>query len=414
MVECCDKKVPILKLFKFSLTILRGVLLVAFLCTGPYSQPLPVISLITVFIYSLKFSIAFAVCSILLVLLILNMTCWCLCLCCCRKKSNDSSSDEENSNTTCFKNNAGYIYTAAFYLFKKLLWDLTDYPCFKKLRYGTLIFDCARYGLFALSVPIFVGVDFGVLVKKSGYLTGLHAAALTFYMIYFVAFSLHFVIELVRLIQARKVQLEILDVFGSDELFSPKCKAIFTKSQYGLFACSSLNNKCDSLEPEHILKCHMNYMKRPELKEARYNENGVNMAVGFHRTSIDAMVAIKDSKMKPSERDNLWLGHGIYFANNLAATSFKAVGTSDKPLGAIICAKVDLGRYKTIKHDFLIANGRQDIRLDQLRSERYNSVYLFHGEENKDEFTIPDADQIIEYVVMVEENAIAEYRARMA
>ena len=411
MVECCNKIVPILKLFKFLLTILRGVLLVAFLCTGPYSQPLPVISLITVFIYSLKFALAFAVCSILLVLLILNMTCWCLCLCCCNKKSSNTSSDEENTNTTCFKNNAGYLYIAAFYLFKKLLWDLTDYPCFKKLRYGTLIFDCARYGLFALSVPIFAGVDFGYVVKT---LTGLHAAALSFYMVYFVAFALHFFIELARLIQARKVQLEILDVFGSDELFSPKCKAIFTKSQYGLFACSSLDNKCDALEPEHILKCHMNYMRRPALKEAGFNEEGVNVAVGFHRTSIDAMVAIKDSKMKPSERDNLWLGHGIYFANNLEATSFKAVGTSDKPLGAIICAKVDLGRYKTIEHEFLIANGRQNIRLDQLRSERYNSVYLFHGEESKDEFTIPDAERIVEYVVMVEENAIAEYRARMA
>ena len=41
-----------------------------------------------------------------------------------------------------------------------------------------------------------------------------------------------------------------------------------------------------------------------------------------------------------------------------------------------------------------------------------NSVYLFHSEENKDEFTIPDADQIIEFVIMVDENAIAEYRAR--
>ena len=230
-------------------------------------------------------------------------------------------------------------------------------------------------------------------------------------MIYFLPLALHFSIELIRLIQARRIQSDLIDVLGTDELISSKCKAIFSKSQYGLFACNSLTT-CSSLEPEHILKCHMNYMKRPALKEVNYNEKGVNVAIGFHRTSIDAIVNIKETKMKASERDNLWLGHGIYFANNLNATSFKAVGTDGKPLGAIICAKVDLGRYKRMEHDFLQKHGRQDIKLSQLRAEGVNSVYLFHSEENKDEFTIPDANQIIEFVIMVDENAIADYRAR--
>ena len=94
------------------------------------------------------------------------------------------------------------------------------------------------------------------------------------------------------------------------------------------------------------------------------------------------------------------------------ATSFKAVGTGGKPHGAIICAKVDLGRYKRMEHGFLQKHGRQDIKLSQLRAEGVNSVYLFHSDESKDEFTIPDADQIIEFVIMVDENAIADYRAR--
>lgn len=116
--------------------------------------------------------------------------------------------------------------------------------------------------------------------------------------------------------------------------------------------------------------------------------------------------------MKPSERDNLWLGHGIYFANNLDVTNIKAVGTDGRPLGAMICAKIDLGRYKTVNHEDL-AGGRLNIKLSQLREELFNGVYLFHREENKDEFTIPNADRIIDYVIMVDEQALNEYRSRV-
>ena len=399
MVECNGKKFPMLKLFKCLLTVFRGILLIAFLAVGPYCLPIPEISLTTVFFYSFKLSVGLAFSGVILAILLMYLL---IHIC---------TSDEKDSSVALMTVLLARFIASTVQIFKILLWDYTDYPFLKEYRYGSIIFDCARYGLFALSIPIFAGIDFGYLVQRNGPLTPDHVEALVIYVIYFLPLTLHFCIELMRLIQARRIQTDLIDVFGTDEIFSSKCKAIFSKSQYGLFACNSITT-CSSLEPEHILKCHMNYMKRPALKEVNYSESGVNVAVGFHRTSIDAIVNIKDTKMKPSERDNLWLGHGIYFANNLEATSFKAVGTDRKPLGAIICAKVDLGKYKRMEHDYLLTHGRQDIKLSQLRAEGVNSVYLFHSEENKDEFTIPDADQIVEFVIMVDENAIAEYRAR--
>ena len=406
MVECSGKKIPLLKLFKCLLTVSRGILLIAFLTKGPFCVPLPTISLITVFFYSFKYTIGLSILGVILATLSINVISNCL-----------SSSLGDSCEVLW---DSIFLFIAyAIKIFKMLLWDYTDYPFFKEYRYGSIIFDCARYGLFALSIPIFAGVEYGYLVKKNGILTSDHVDALVIYVMYLLPLIMLFSIELIRLIQARRIQTDLIDVFGVDEIFSKKCKSIFSYSQYGLYACNSLSYdkkkqlSCPSLEPEHILKCHMNYMKRPDLKEVNYNQKGENIAIGFHRTSIDAIVAIKDTKMKPSERDNLWIGHGIYFANNLDATSFKAVGTDGKPLGAIICAKIDLGRYKRIEHDYLLAHGRQNIKLDQLRAEEVNSVYLFHTEENKDEFTIPDADCIIEFVIMVDENAISQYRARV-
>ena len=401
MVKSNSKKFPLLKLIKCLLTIFRGILLIAFLAVGTFCIPLPKISLIMVFFYSFKIVICLVISGTILAYLVGFIIIYWSCFCFfCFDEMNQSLCEK------LFKR-----IKFIFKIFKKLLWDYTDYPFLKNYRYGSIIFDCARYGLFVLTIPIFAGVEYGYLVKKEGFLTSKHVDALVIYVIYLVPLVAHFSIELFRLIQARRIQTDLIDVFGTDEHFTSKCKAIFSKSQYGLFACNSLSN-CNSLDPEHILKSHMNYMKRPSLKEVAYNQDNVNIAVGFHRTSIDAIVSIKDTKMKPSERDNLWIGHGIYFANNLEATKNKAVGLDGKPLGAIICAKIDLGRYKKMDHVYLQSHGRQNIKLSQLKAEQVNSVYLFHAHESKDEFTIPDADRIIEYVIMVEENAISEYRAR--
>ena len=89
------------------------------------------------------------------------------------------------------------------------------------LKQTALIFDCVRYGLFALSVPIVAGVEYGLLAKE-GKLYPPHVSALILFVFYFVPLIAHFIIELIRLIQTRKMDKSIVDVFGNERI-SAKC-----------------------------------------------------------------------------------------------------------------------------------------------------------------------------------------------
>ena len=75
MVELCGKKFPLLKVLKCLLTVIRGLLLILFLCVGPYCVPLPTISLITVFIYSFRMALGFLISVFIFVLFLLACCC---------------------------------------------------------------------------------------------------------------------------------------------------------------------------------------------------------------------------------------------------------------------------------------------------------------------------------------------------
>ena len=72
MVECDGKKFPMLKLFKCLLTVSRGILLVAFISIGRYIMPRPMISFVTVFFYSFKFSVGLIITGIIIFTLIIH------------------------------------------------------------------------------------------------------------------------------------------------------------------------------------------------------------------------------------------------------------------------------------------------------------------------------------------------------
>ena len=175
---------------------------------GPYCLPIPEISLTTVFFYSFKLSVGLAFSAVILAILLMYLL---IHIC---------TSDEKDSSVSLVGALIASFIASTVQIFKILLWDYTDYPFLKEYRYGSIIFDCARYGLFALSIPIFAGIDFGYLVQRSGPLTPDHVEALVIYAIYFLPLTLHFCIELMRLIQARRIQTDLIDVFGTDEIFS--------------------------------------------------------------------------------------------------------------------------------------------------------------------------------------------------
>lgn len=195
MVKICGQVVPLLKLIKFLLTLLRGIFFLIFIWIISSAVPSPTASLIAVFVYSFRFTIGLSLSLLYILLRVIAFCC-----------SDDSKSIIKTYKAS--RKIRGDTGSFVIGIFKLLLWHYTDYPCLNRQRYGTLIFDCVRYGLFALSVPIIAGVEYGLLAKE-GKLYSPHVSALILFMFYFIPLTAHFIIELIRLIQTRKMDKSI-------------------------------------------------------------------------------------------------------------------------------------------------------------------------------------------------------------
>jgi hypothetical protein len=148
---------------------------------------------------------------------------------------------------------------------------------------------------------------------------------------------------------------------------------------------------CDNRELEHILIYHYSD-HRPQQRWPEISDQ-TNIYVGVHRRGANAVIGIAHNGMPLSEKKPQMLGFGIYFARSIEDTKGKARQT-----GAIICATIQMGKVRVIE--------KQDIPSvsdTNAWHQEYDTIYYKHMDPRRDEFCIKSADQIREWVIVIEE-----------
>ena len=271
---------------------------------------------------------------------------------------------------------------------RSLNWSQLDWPCFLRLKYFLYYFDLIHYLVYFTSV-LTVGI---IEIQKE---SQSQPPVICFFMNGSV-FLAHILIELYRIVQAQRVQSTIRDIFASDFKFSTKAKAMISENELGSMECASTSS-CILTDTQHRALSHPKDMFKIKFTDAKFNQRGLNIVCGFHQTTIAAARSILTTSFRLS--DDGMLGPGIYFANNYDITDHKRNQSTEG--GAIFCAKIDMGKICLIEN--------KSDNLD--RRKQYNSKYLVHGGGDKyDEFVIYDESQIIEYTIVVEQEAIDNFR----
>ncbi len=162
---------------------------------------------------------------------------------------------------------------------------------------------------------------------------------------------------------------------------------------------------CHNRQLSHVVVFHSsNYKPQPRWSVlARENTKGTY--IGFHTTTPEIAVAIAHSEFKASKSG--MLGKGVYFARSIADTIGKA--NAD---GACIIAEIRMGNVFEFHKQSIdttdLRNPYYDRDLHNIISlsawhKDYDTCYMNHNDESKDEFCIKDPEkQIIKWVVVVE------------
>ncbi|CAF4626730.1 unnamed protein product, partial [Rotaria sp. Silwood2] len=90
------------------------------------------------------------------------------------------------------------------------------------------------------------------------------------------------------------------------------------------------------------------------------------------------------------------LGFGIYFAHSIKHTEGET--RQGRAGGGIICAKIRMGRVQEIDK-----TGIALVRNTDARHANYDTIYYKQDDEKRDEFCIKSSDQILEWVIVIEE-----------
>lgn len=364
---------PWFKIGKLLLTIIRSILFIIFIILLMFSRALssksvPTLCLYLILIYNWRFIITLAILVILVLLKILKC-------CCCLGDT---------------------LYLSAKKKFHKLIldlfWNQMDWPCFLRLKYYSYIFDIVHYFVYFVSCVV-VGT---IQITNSA----IYIDPVIVFYINIPLFLIHICIEIYRIVQAQRVQSCLRDIFGSDVKFSSKAHLMISEDQLGSMTCANIfgnNQPCQITNAEHRAFSHPKEIFKSSFANCNYQKMGVNVCIGFHQTTIAAAKSILTTNFRPSE--NGMIGPGIYFANNYDITDHKKRGCGEG--GAIFCAKIDMGRV----FEIVSKDDQRDL------SKSYNSKYLHHmGGEKFDEFVVYSHEQIIDYVIIVENMAIENYR----
>jgi hypothetical protein len=153
--------------------------------------------------------------------------------------------------------------------------------------------------------------------------------------------------------------------------------------------------QCRNRRLEHILIFHsMDFKPQERYCDVQQKTPGKNIYIGFHRTTPEAAVSIAHSDFAISTKyESTMLGHGVYFARSMEETEGKA--NAD---GAYICAEIEMGRVKEVG-----PAERNSLRGTTHLWEEYDTVYYNHPDDNRDEFCVKSTDQILKWVMVVNE-----------
>lgn len=377
------------RLFKFLLTLIRGVLFLVFISLSiyystPYWQRqsnqtliFPMIAFVCILVFNWRFIISIGLLLLMLTIRLIELASTCMCI--------------------------GCVINRYFKRMRKLLkssltnlnWSQLDWPCFLNLKYYIYYLDAFHYLAYLVTVIVVFLVE---LLSREA--TNMNL--LIVFVVNVVPFFAHLVIEIYRIIKSKRVQQTIRDIFHSDLAFSHKAKAMISEDQLDSCVCVAdltTTDGCSLLDSHHRALSHPKQAFTRNFHDVPYKKRGVNLTIGFHQTTIEASRSILTNGFRPSKSG--MLGPGIYFATNYAATDFKRNQSTEG--GAIFCAVIDMARVCEIYE-------KSD---DQNYSQHFNSKYLRHGAGDLyDEFVVYSESQIVEYTIIVEQKAIDSYRER--
>lgn len=163
---------------------------------------------------------------------------------------------------------------------------------------------------------------------------------------------------------------------------------------------------CYNRRLSHVVVFHSkDYQPQPRWSMFdRKNTRGTY--IGFHTTTPSAAVSIAHSEFRPSAKG--MLGKGVYFALSIEDT----IGKANSEGGACIIAEIRMGNvFQFDKHSICpstVSNRHYDGDMRKMIyssgwHKDYDTCYMNHEDDRKDEFRIKDPEnQIIKWVIVVD------------
>lgn len=162
---------------------------------------------------------------------------------------------------------------------------------------------------------------------------------------------------------------------------------------------------CKNRNLSHVVVFHSEAF-RPQERWSKVRESSSKGTyIGFHKTSPKAAAAIVHSEFRPGQKSGM-LGKGVYFARSIADADKKAIGGTD----VCIVAEIKMGKVfefnKTTIYDVPRGERRDKKTYDMVTNSKwqddFDTCYMNHREEEKDEFCIKDPrKQVLKWVVVV-------------
>ena len=175
-------------------------------------------------------------------------------------------------------------------------------------------------------------------------------------------------------------------------------------------------NPCRNRHLSHVVVFHSEAFRPQQRWSIVKQRSRKGIYIGFHITSPEAAAAIVHSEFRPGAKGGM-LGKGVYFGRSMANAKEKAVGGQ----GAYIVAEIKMGKVyefdKQVIYDVPPGSRRDHEIYDIVRNskwhEDYDTCYMNHPNEARDEFCIKDPhNQILKWVVVVDQKhdyKVAEY-----
>jgi hypothetical protein len=127
--------------------------------------------------------------------------------------------------------------------------------------------------------------------------------------------------------------------------------------------------------------------------------------IGFHTTDPQSAISIAHSEFQAGSCG--WLGAGVYFARSTVGTIGKAKGEG----GAHIIVEIRMGKVYEVERESIDRNHpnfdpeKYDFVHHSKWKDEYDTCYMIHEHDNRDEFAIKDAaSQIVKWVIVIEKD----------